>query len=201
MMKINIDWAPVLPFVNLVKSNLKEGIVVAEVGTWKGDTAIHYIEDIKAFNGKAYLIDWFKGCEGWFPDHGVHAFSEDEQKVDELYTACCNNVKALSCEDSCQVIKSCSWEAAQFIDDNSLDICFIDADHSYESCKKDIQAFLPKVKKPNGIMCGHDYDSAHPGVMQAVKELFLDKGISVEVLIPPDDKTSQGPPCWLVNFR
>ena len=36
-----------------------------------------------------------------------------------------------------------------------FDFVFIDGDHRYESVRRDIQAWLPKVR-PGGIMGGHD---------------------------------------------
>jgi len=50
------------------------------------------------------------------------------------------------------------------------DLVFIDGDHSYEGCKKDILAYNSKVKS-NGVLSGHDYDFV--GVNQAVNELVL----------------------------
>jgi Methyltransferase domain len=67
-----------------------------------------------------------------------------------------------------------SKEAAAYVPDGSLDFVFIDADHSYEGCKADIQAWLPKLK-PSGFISGHDYDNTDfPcfGVKQAVDEIF-----------------------------
>lgn len=49
-----------------------------------------------------------------------------------------------------------------------VDLVFIDADHSYEGCYKDIVAYKSKVKT-NGIFSGHDID--YPGVNRAVNEL------------------------------
>jgi predicted O-methyltransferase YrrM len=37
------------------------------------------------------------------------------------------------------------------------DLCFIDADHSYNGCKGDILAWLPNIK-PGGIMAVHDFE-------------------------------------------
>jgi predicted O-methyltransferase YrrM len=60
--------------------------------------------------------------------------------------------------DSSQVAEKCP----------SVDLVFIDGNHSYEGCKKDIIAYASKVK-PNGILSGHDYDFV--GVNTAVNEL------------------------------
>ena len=62
-------------------------------------------------------------------------------------------------------------EAARLFEDESLDAVFIDADHSYEAVKLDIQNWMPKVRK-GGILAGHDYNSAWPGVVRAVNEIF-----------------------------
>jgi predicted O-methyltransferase YrrM len=49
-----------------------------------------------------------------------------------------------------------------------VDLVFIDADHSYNGCYKDIIAYKSKVKA-GGIFSGHDID--YPGVNRAVNEL------------------------------
>ena len=68
-------------------------------------------------------------------------------------------------------IQGYSYIVADEIKDGSLDIVFIDADHSYESVKKDIIKYTPKLKK-NGLLTGHDID--YPGVNKAVHELIQD---------------------------
>jgi uncharacterized Rossmann fold enzyme len=72
-----------------------------------------------------------------------------------------------------KVIRKSSLEASSHFADQSLDFVFLDADHSYESVKKDIEAWLPKIKS-GGWISGHDYDNiAWPtwGVKKAVDEL------------------------------
>lgn len=74
------------------------------------------------------------------------------------------------------VLKMDSLAAAEQMDDESLDFVFIDAEHSYEGCKRDIQAWLPKVK-PGGWLCGHDYNNTQfPqfGVSKAVHDVLGD---------------------------
>ena len=64
-----------------------------------------------------------------------------------------------------------SWDGAAFYEDKSLDFVFIDAGHDYTSVKKDIDAWLPKVKD-GGIISGHDFMNEYPGIIQAVMETF-----------------------------
>jgi predicted O-methyltransferase YrrM len=52
----------------------------------------------------------------------------------------------------------------------SVDLVYIDADHSYAGCLSDIRLYVPKARK---IICGDDY-GPRPGygVMEAVTEVF-----------------------------
>ena len=58
--------------------------------------------------------------------------------------------------------------------DRFFDLIYIDANHSYESVKKDIESWLPKLKM-SGIIAGHDYDDHWPGVVKAVDEKFRNR--------------------------
>lgn len=75
-----------------------------------------------------------------------------------------------------------STEAAKEVADGWLDFVFIDADHSYEGCKADIEAWLPKVKK-GGLIGGHDYenhDFPKFGVTRAVDEFVSRHSLKLE---------------------
>ena len=66
-------------------------------------------------------------------------------------------------------IEGYSYIVADQIQDNTVDIVFIDGDHSYEGVKKDIHAYRPKLKS-TGLLTGHDID--YPGVNKAVTEFI-----------------------------
>ena len=70
-----------------------------------------------------------------------------------------------------QIIKGLSLDVAKSFPNGFFDVVFIDASHDYESAKKDIIAWLPKVRK-GGVLCGHDYSLAQFGVIQAVNEVI-----------------------------
>lgn len=64
--------------------------------------------------------------------------------------------KVLSKYNNIEVIESDSSSAASKFNENSVDMVYIDACHEYEGVKKDILAWLPKIKK-NGYLAGHDF--------------------------------------------
>lgn len=64
-----------------------------------------------------------------------------------------------------------SFVAAKNFEDGSIDMCFIDANHTYEFVSRDIAAYLPKMKK-GGTLAGHDWSD--DGVKRAVREVFND---------------------------
>jgi SAM-dependent methyltransferase len=74
------------------------------------------------------------------------------------------------------IVKAKSPECAVSYADGSLDLVYLDANHSYEAVLADIQAWLPKLR-PGGALAGHDYvDGELPqgrfGVKRAVNEFF-----------------------------
>jgi predicted O-methyltransferase YrrM len=66
-------------------------------------------------------------------------------------------------------IQGYSYDVANQLPNGLADIVFIDADHSYQAVKKDIEKYTPKLKK-GGLLTGHDID--YPGVNKAVTELI-----------------------------
>jgi hypothetical protein len=52
-----------------------------------------------------------------------------------------------------------------------LDSAFIDGSHHYADVCADINEWLPLIR-PGGIIAGHDYSTAFPGVMDAVNYLL-----------------------------
>lgn len=72
----------------------------------------------------------------------------------EIKNEAMENLKAF--KDRCKFIHKSSINAAKEMSNDSLDFCYIDACHTYDSAKEDINAWWPKVRV-GGLFCGHDY--------------------------------------------
>lgn len=167
--------------------------VIGEVGGWTGATSIIASHVTQPLNGSVYTIDWFKGSAFVSFDHLAKKYNVLEYFRMNIKDARADNVNILCME---------SGEAAKIVKDEFFDIFFIDADHLYESVKRDIELWVPKVKK-GGVICGHDfqkhldeyhydlrmfwplpqmpknsaYPYVHPGVISAVCEAFKKEDI------------------------
>jgi hypothetical protein len=53
--------------------------------------------------------------------------------------------------------------------DKSVDLVWIDGDHSYPGVKADLCKWMPWAQL---MICGHDYHEKEPGAMRAVDEFF-----------------------------
>ncbi len=73
------------------------------------------------------------------------------------------------------IFRGDSVTASLGVEDESLDFVFIDADHSYEGCLRDLRAWAPKIKH-DGLIMGHDIDAPeYPG--WGVRRAILDFGV------------------------
>jgi precorrin-6B methylase 2 len=125
---------------------------VVEIGSWKGRSTEELLESCK---GTVYAIDHWNGSG----DEITGALIEQQN----VYKEFINNVGHYP---NLKVIKKSSLDAVREFNDK-VDMVFIDGGHSYEDCRDDINAWLPKCTK---YICGHDYN--WPGVKKAVDEKF-----------------------------
>lgn len=148
----------------LVKQVLaeKDECRVLEVGTWLGGTAIPMADA----GAKVFCVDTWKGTDTdrtgdlakVAGENGV--YDEFVRRIGDRFSRSIFPRQATSAE-------AASWGWPQ-----KFDIIFLDADHSYEAVKADIEAWLPHLAE-DGIICGHDYSVAQfPGVARAVNERF-----------------------------
>ena len=136
---------------------------VVEIGSFLGYTSRAIADAMSHHGGSLWCIDNWDGIPGDITavlcnKYDVHALFL--QRMKDTYPV------------AVYPIVDKSPEAVDaFENEPPLDMVFIDADHSYEAVKADIEAWLPKVKV-GGILCGHDYGLMFPGVAKAVDEAF-----------------------------
>lgn len=128
---------------------------VVEIGSWKGRSTHALLTGCK---GKVTAVDHFKGTVG--ETEGPHK----EALENDIHAEFMKNVGHF---ENLDVLKMDSLEAAKLFEDQSVDMVFIDGDHSCDGVRKDIEAWLPKCRK---MICGHDWQ-LH-SVQEAVTERF-----------------------------
>jgi hypothetical protein len=74
---------------------------------------------------------------------------------------------------------------ADQVPDGSLALVYIDGDHSYEGCLRDIVAWFPKLG-PGAVMAFHDYENPVYGVKRAVTYFVESHQLPIRLL--PEDK-------------
>jgi hypothetical protein len=128
---------------------------IVEIGSWKGRSTK---ELLKACNGNVYAVDNWLGSKEWATEVGVF--------IQDVYNEFMKNVGHFP---NLVVLKGDSLEMVKTFNGDKVDMVYIDAGHTYEECKADIEAWLPKCNK---FICGHDY--VYPDVKKAVDEKFKD---------------------------
>jgi precorrin-6B methylase 2 len=152
--------------------SIDKGSVFIEIGAWLGRSSSYMCVEIlnSKKNIKFYIIDNWSGSPDDVGENGSSSLI-DYMKIknfnsEQVYDTFKKNMRPLN---NYIDLKMSSIEAANMFKDNSVDFLFLDGDHRYNEVKKDIIAWLPKIKI-GGIFSGHDFH--YPSVNRAVLELL-----------------------------
>jgi hypothetical protein len=159
---------------DMVNKLVIQGGVYGEIGVFKGE----FSKFLLGLNpSKLVLFDLFDGiCESGDVDgNGVC----NTNMAHEYYNL--NNI-----DNVLELIKGDSSTELLKFNDGYFDMLYIDGDHSYEGCKKDLNVALKKVKKGGWVM-GHDYEMNMKkaktyysfGVKQAVDEICKENNLTI----------------------
>jgi len=136
---------------------------------------------------------------GW-PDTGLIAESkrlfnetDNQRGLDRLYEAVAANLRKFG--KRAALIREKSAAAAARIPDQSIDLIYVDGDHSYEAVLQDLGLWWNKVNHRRGVICGDDI--GWPGVRQACDEFFKAKSLSYRFAMK---NGHEGLPVWYYDF-
>lgn len=136
----------------------------AEIGCYRGRTTSRILKECPM--KKYYAVDLWE-----FRPDILGEREKDIRAMEDLGQVFRDFRRVVGNPPALHVLRGISWEMAAEVEDESLDFIFIDADHCYSSVKKDIEAWVPKVRK-DGLISGHDIHLY--GVHKAVIEIFPD---------------------------
>jgi hypothetical protein len=156
-------------------SQLPKNMAWAELGVFIGEFSKEIFTI--ASPSKLYLVDIF-------PDTMISG-DKDGHNVRTLnLTNVPNELSSYFSNQPVEIIKSKTTDFLHRMSesDSKIDCVYIDADHSYDSVKKDLELSYNIVKE-NGFICGHDYHPTHfEGVFRAVNEFCAEKNLKIDML-------------------
>jgi len=168
-------WDVIKYFINVFKYN--KGV---ELGVNKGENFFNLLEnnnDLILYGIDIFEVQKDNTLENYGGNDFLNSYKNEViQKLKKFKTRA-------------QILIERTDIAHKHFDDESLDFVFIDADHSYESVKKDIFIWKRKIKE-NGLLMGHDMNWGD--VSRAVGESFS------EIWLCPDNVWI-APKHWLRN--
>jgi len=141
-----------------LQARAAEAESVVELGCFMGRTTFALLSGCR---GTVTAVDTFEGVKG---------HCDNPEVLYATFMKNCGHFPNL------RVIKGDSAETAAMFE--SVDMVMVDAQHVYPLIKKDLEAWLPKVKK---LICGHDFDDGWPGVIQAVDELMPNREVYMDL--------------------
>lgn len=147
------------------------GAQVVEVGSWMGASTCFLAAGLKGEAAKVHAVDNFKGLSTCGEDSAWYNRHFRRLGADSTLDIFRANFAALGLSARAGPVVSDSVAAARAMASRhgSIDLIFIDGDHSYEACKADIAAWAP-FARPGGVMAFHDFGSRAEGVTRAIFE-------------------------------
>ena len=156
--------------------NGRDKDIVIEIGSWHGRSSRAIADNMKE-GAKLYCVDHWLGSKF---ERDTNHQSAGLEGGDAAYMEFMDNMADMIQLGKVIPLRMSSVNAAKWFAKQGIraDMIFIDAGHTYEEIKEDIEAWEPLVKD-GGILCGHDYyhdGQTWPGVQQAVDERYGHKG-------------------------
>jgi hypothetical protein len=175
-----------LEWLYATAGDLPPGGTWVELGVWKGRSLFTVAMGLPR-DSRLVAVDHFAPITTTLPFVPTRSWVYDHFQV--VLTA----VKRLRSDLQIDVRHDDTAGSAAHFADGTVDVVFIDADHSGWGLARDVAAWLPKLKA-DGLLCGHDFSDGFPELQRIVNEMFPDRRIVSETSIWQVDRPKQNRP-------
>ena len=131
-----------------------------EIGVWHAKNAKYVLDNLDI--EKIYLIDPYMPLDYAERFFGTHELQDENERI--------AREKLAEYEEKCVWIKKTSENASDLFDDNSVDVVYVDGNHSYEHVLSDCEKYWEKIK-PGGLQMGDDINES--GVKEGVRDFLI----------------------------
>jgi hypothetical protein len=143
-----------------------------------------YLETGSYLGCSAMIIATYSSATVWAHDIWTTNWSElrgcPPPHVQDYFYVFYSGVKANKLENRILPIRGPSAYTVGIHDDATIDLAFVDGDHSFEGCMADLEAVFPKMKKGSTILIHDCIPLSEP--LAAVTEFCDDKNLSFSIL-------------------
>lgn len=152
--------------------------ICAEIGVLRGNFSRRILRIVEPT--KLHLIDFWKVTTGDVYKDSPLVLEQDQRKMDKNFEIVLECFRSEIKSGQVSIEHGKSEEMLNKFEDNYFDWVYVDANHSYEFVKKDLEACYPKVKQ-GGFITGDDYGNEDEwwdeNTTKAVDE-FIKKGFA-----------------------
>ena len=143
-----------------------------------------YIETGSYLGCSSLLIALYSNATVWAHDIWVTDWSElkgcPPPEVKDYFYEFYSAVKKNKLENRIIPIRGNSVYTVGIHDDASIDLAFVDGDHSHEGCLHDLRAVWPKMKKGSVILVHDCVQNSEP--LSAVKTFTQEKNVTFDII-------------------
>lgn len=164
--------------------------IIVEIGVWKGASAIHMAEVLRALKSPAVIIciDTWLGAEDHWADSKWLGSLQMDKGYPTIFQTFMNNVVSKGLQDYIVPLPLDSVNAATLLRRRGIaaDLIHIDAGHEYQAIANDISAWWPALAH-GGVLIGDDYyadGKTWPGVKAAFDDFVAANRLDAEVATP-----------------
>lgn len=170
-------WGANHGIFRLVIEELRPATII-ELGTWKGASAIHMAKLCREFGIDAQIlcVDNFIGFPSfYFQKEKAHEDFKLKGGFPRLYWTFMRNVVDHGVQDMITPLVQQTAHAARICAAKNVraDLIYVDGDHSYEGCSRDLQDFAPILAHGGVFLCD---DYKWEGAGRAIDEFIARTG-------------------------